>query len=323
MNKRILEYISMFAIPFLIALFAFSSLFHYRLVSLFAEALLIPSFALYSAFGISLVLLKEKYGKFKKIEMEVKERGGEKEANRPKKGDVLAEISILRFNRERKVFEKENYKVWVDKFTTVLDALIEIKERSDPTLSMRYSCRMGVCGSCGMVINGKPSLACETNIIRKMKGGKIEVMPIQAQPLVRDLVANFDDFFEKHKSIEPYLYRNDEKEQYEAKKEYKQSREELHRYLPFSYCIMCGLCLDACPVENSNPSFIGPQALAQVYRYYADSRDQNKKRIEIVDSKNGIWGCEFIGACSEACPKGVDPAYAIQLLKKEALLNED
>ena len=123
--------------------------------------------------------------------------------------------------------------------------------------------------------------------------------------------------------MNPYLYRKAVAEKYSAEKEYKQTRDQLDRFLPFSYCIMCGLCLDACPVVNTNPTFIGPQALSQAYRYYADSRDQaGVSRIENVDLVNGIWDCEFSDSCSKVCPKGVDPAFAIQLLKAEAIKND-
>jgi succinate dehydrogenase / fumarate reductase iron-sulfur subunit len=145
---------------------------------------------------------------------------------------------------------------------------------------------------------------------------------MQGHPLLKDLATDFDDFFEKHMSVQPRLYRIDAKEQYAAKKEYHQTREEVDRFLPYSYCIMCGLCEDACPRVNTNPNFKGPQALAKEYRYYADSRDQlGKKRLLDADRLDGVWGCEFAGACSKVCPKGVDPAAAIQLLKTELMSN--
>ncbi len=231
-------------------------------------------------------------------------------------------VKVKRFNNLEKRFDECTYKVEADKYSTVLGSLIKIKERLDPTLSVRYSCRMGICGSCGMVVNGKPVLACETNAFESITEKGIEVEPMQAQGMLRDLVVDLDEFFEKHKSVAPYLFREDKKEKYEAKEAYKQTKEELSKYLPYSYCIMCSLCLDACPVVNTNPEFIGPQALSQVYRYHEDSRDQKgSQRLESIDSVLGVWGCEFAGSCSKACPKGVDPASAIQLLKGEVVKN--
>jgi succinate dehydrogenase / fumarate reductase, iron-sulfur subunit len=231
-------------------------------------------------------------------------------------------FKVRRFNNQTKSLEENIYRYEADRLTTVLGALIDIKARKDQTLSMRYSCRMGICGSCGMVVNGKPSLACETNVFDVAKKGEVTIEPMQGHPLLKDLVTDFDDFFEKHLSVSPRLYRKDVKEQFAAKQEYKQTQEELDKFLPYSYCIMCGLCVDACPVVNTNPNFVGPQALSQAYRYYKDSRDQaDGKRIFEADTIEGIWGCEFAGACSKVCPKGVDPAAAIQLLKSDVMKN--
>ena len=216
-------------------------------------------------------------------------------------------------------FKESAYTVAADRFTTVLDALIHVKEKEDATLSMRYSCRMGICGSCAMVVNGKPSLACETNLL-SLGTDKVTVGPMEAHPLLRDLVTDFDDFFEKHRSVMPWLVRKDEKEKFRPEAEYRQTSREVDYYLPFSYCIKCGLCVDACPVSNVNASYAGPQALAQAYRYNSDSRDQGEKeRLEKLDTLDGAWGCEFLGACSVVCPKGVDPALAIQLLKLDLM----
>ncbi len=229
-------------------------------------------------------------------------------------------LKIKRFNPTLGAFDMHAYGVAANRFTTVLDALLDVKEKKDSTISMRYSCRMGICGSCGVVINGKPALACETNVLNNLKEDVIEVGPMQGHPLLKDLVDDFDDFFKKHASIDPHLSRKNATEQYSAKKEYKQTQEEIEKFLPYSYCIMCGLCMDACPVVNTNPNFIGPQPLSQVYRYHADSRDQaGTERIAKVDILEDLWSCEFAGACSKVCPKGVDPATAIQLMKGEAV----
>jgi succinate dehydrogenase / fumarate reductase iron-sulfur subunit len=229
------------------------------------------------------------------------------------------EIKVKKFDPEKPGFSVKTYRVTVDRFQTVLGALIEIKEKLDASLSMRYSCRMGICGSCAMVINGKPRLACEANIFLEQTS-VVEVEPMRGHPVLRDLVCDFDDFFRKHKSLKPWLLRKDEEEKFRAEKEYSQTSSELDYYLPFSYCIKCGLCVDACPVVNTNPVFFGPQALSQAYRYFADSRDEGgAQRLEDVDTLDKVWGCEFAGSCSKVCPKGVDPALAIQLLKIEVM----
>lgn len=227
-----------------------------------------------------------------------------------------AKVSINSFDYATEKFRQKDFKVKTGNHTTVLDALIDIKEFQDHTVSFRYSCRMGICGSCAMVINGKPVLACETPL--HMEKNDVKVEPMKGHPILKDLVTDFDDFFEKHKSVTPWIARHDMKEKFDNKKEYKQTDMQRDVYLPFAECIKCGLCLDACPVVNTNKNFIGPQALAQAHRYNTDSKDEGKrKRLEYLDSLDGAWGCEFSGSCSVVCPKHVDPALAIQLLKAE------
>jgi succinate dehydrogenase / fumarate reductase iron-sulfur subunit len=231
-------------------------------------------------------------------------------------------IVIAGFDIKSKEIKQKQYKVNINKYTSVLDAILDVKKAQDNTIALRYSCRMGICGSCGMVINGKPSLACETNFIKVAKNNVVTVEPMQAHPIVKDLVTDFKDFFDKHSSVEPHLIRENTKEQMTGKTPYDQKPDDTNKFLPYSYCIMCGLCNDACPVVNSNPEFLGPQALSQAYRYQMDSRDQSKDRLTAIDKLTGLWGCEFAGACSKACPKGVDPASAIQLLKMVSISDD-
>ena len=199
---------------------------------------------------------------------------------------------------------------------TVLSALLYAKEKLDHSIAIRFSCRMASCGSCGMKINGLPKLACYTQVA-ELGDGPVTVEPLDHYPLVRDLVTDFQGFFSKHQSIKPYMIRLDTSEQETSETEYVQSSLELEDYLQFSYCIKCGLCNAACPTLAADPHFMGPQALGQAYRYVADSRDEGaEERIKVLDSAHGIWRCHFAGACSFVCPKGVDPALAIQLLRK-------
>ena len=168
---------------------------------------------------------------------------------------------------------------------------------------MRYSCNMGICGSCGMVINGKPRLACETNVF-SLGSETIHVGPMEAHPLLKDLVTDFDEFFAKHRSVKPWLVRKDTEEKFRAEKEYHQTRAQVDYFLDFAHCIKCGLCVDACPVSNTNVHFLGPQALGQAYRYNSDSRDQGEEeRLDALDRMDGVWGCELarslLGGLSE------------------------
>ncbi len=206
------------------------------------------------------------------------------------------------------------FNVSYEKWTTVLDAILHVKQYLDHSIAVRYSCRQATCGSCGMVINGKPRLACFTKIT-ELNSNVVTVEPMQNFPIIRDLAVKFDRLFETHKKIKPFLIREDE-EITKQTKELKQSPEEVEQYIQFANCIKCGLCNSACPTMATDSSFVGPQALAQAYRYVADNRDKGKDdRLKIIDESHGIWRCHFAGSCSQVCPKGVDPAMGIQLLR--------
>lgn len=199
---------------------------------------------------------------------------------------------------------------------TVLDALLYIKENLDSTLAFRTSCRMAICGSCGMLINKYPHLACHTQI-EELKTKTVTVEPLPNLPVIKDLVVDLTPLFEKHRMVKPYIIRADISEMESPTAEFAQSPEELESFLQFTYCVKCGICISACPTSATDRQFLSPQALAQCYRYCADSRDDGEQeRLLLADSVNGIWHCHLAGACSDACPKGVDPALAIQLLKR-------
>ncbi len=224
-------------------------------------------------------------------------------------------LRISRFNPENNSTPTfAEFKVPVQKWTTVLEAILFVKQNIDHSVAVRYSCRQASCGSCGMRINGKPALACFTKI-SELKSNIVTVEPMHNFPIIRDLVVDFKQMFATHKKMKPYIMREDS-EITSGTKEFLQTPEEVEKYLQFSYCIKCGLCNSSCPTMATDTSFVGPQGLAQAYRYVADNRDEGKKeRLKIVDQSHGIWRCHFAGSCSNVCPKGVDPAMAIQLLR--------
>jgi fumarate reductase iron-sulfur subunit len=198
----------------------------------------------------------------------------------------------------------------------VLDALNHIKDHLDATLSYRWSCHMAVCGSCGMTINGEPKLSCHT-FLRDYRGGVIRVEPLDHFPIERDLVIVMDSFMDKLGSVKPWLIPKQDKPL--SSGEYLQSPGELGAFHQYTQCINCLLCYAACPQCGLNEDFVGPAALALAHRYNLDSRDGGKDaRAEVVASNEGIWECTFVGACSEVCPKHVDPAAAIQQTKISA-----
>lgn len=224
---------------------------------------------------------------------------------------------LLRISRSNPEAGEEGgfseFTVPYEKWTTVLDAILEAKKHLDHSVAVRYSCRQATCGSCGMMINGRPRLACFTKI-SELESETVTVEPMSNFPVIRDLAVRFDRLFGAHRSVRPYLMREDTEK--DSGKEYPQSPAELEQYIQFANCIKCGLCNAACPTMATDSSFLGPQALAQAYRYVADSRDKGKEsRLKVIDDSHGIWRCHFAGSCSQVCPKGVDPAMGIQLLR--------
>jgi fumarate reductase iron-sulfur subunit len=211
-------------------------------------------------------------------------------------------------------FEVPYRKEWV-----VLDALNHVKDHLDGSLSFRWSCRMGVCGSCGMMVNGEPKLTCGA-FLGDFLPGPIRVEPLRFFPVIRDLVVDIGDFLRKLGRVKPWLAR--ERERPLEQGEYRQTPEQLDAYKPFSMCINCLLCYAACPIYGLEPSFVGPAAIALAQRYNLDSRDQGSRvRDSILSGKGGIWECTFVGECSAVCPKHVDPARAIQQYKLTSALS--
>jgi fumarate reductase iron-sulfur subunit len=201
----------------------------------------------------------------------------------------------------------------------VLDALNYLKDQTDGSISFRWSCRMGVCGSCGMMINGTPRLSCSA-FLKEYYPGPVRVEPLANFPVERDLVVNLDDFMKKLKAVKPWIIRKEEKPVSEG--EYRQSPAELANFKQYSMCINCLLCYAACPVYGLQPDFVGPAALALAHRYNLDSRDEGQAlRKEVVFSHEAVWECTFVGECSVVCPKDVDPAGAIQQEKVAGALD--
>ena len=225
----------------------------------------------------------------------------------------IVELEVLRFNPETDSEPRfQRYSVPCMNEWVVLDALNHVKEAIDPTLSYRWSCHMAVCGSCGMMINGEPKLACKAFL--REYDGVIRVEPLANFPIQRDLVTVIDDFVNKLKRVKPYLIPKEEPP-VEAG-EFRQSPAELKRYKQYTLCINCMLCYAACPEYGLVPKFIGPAAISLAHRYNEDSRDGGREeRQQEIASNEGVWECSFVGACSEVCPEHVDPAGALQQIK--------
>lgn len=235
-------------------------------------------------------------------------------------------IEVFRYRPEENGRPQfDNYEVPYEPEWVILDALNYIKDNIDGSLSYRWSCRMGVCGSCGMMVDGDPVLTCAA-FCHKYAPGPVRVEPLTNFPVIRDLVIDFDDFVEKLGRVKPWIIREDENPSESAAgtaaasdAEYLQTPDQLADFKQYSMCINCMLCYAACPVYGIEPEFVGPAAIALGQRYNLDSRDAgNEDRRPVLASDEGIWDCTFVGECTDVCPKGVDPAGAIQRFKVES-----
>ncbi|WP_434353988.1 succinate dehydrogenase/fumarate reductase iron-sulfur subunit [Psychrobacter sp. HD31] len=218
---------------------------------------------------------------------------------------------------------------------SILDALLHIKDFYAPDLSFRWSCRMEVCGSCGMVVNGMPKLACSTfvrdyaqaKIADSKNNANIRIGALDQMPVEKDLVIDVDPFIKKLESISPYIVdatakpvAHTEPATKVKKQQNLQSPKQLAKFKKYSMCINCLLCYQACPQIGLNAEFLGPAASALAHRYNLDSRDKGAaQRYTVLNDSDGIWPCTFVGYCSEVCPKHVDPAGAIQQSKAAAI----
>jgi len=220
------------------------------------------------------------------------------------------QIECLRYHPEQdKEPRLQTYDVPYTDDMSLLQGLQYIKDHLDGSLTFRWSCRMAICGSCGVMINGVPSLGCHT-FLRDLGPGKVRVEPLTHFPIQRDLAIDQTDFLRKLESVKPWIINQTPKKPSDGA--HRQTPLQIDDYYQFSECINCLLCYAACPQYGLNPEFTGPAALTLLHRYNADSRDEGTaERMAVINGENGVWGCTLVSYCSEVCPKGVDPARAI------------
>ncbi len=226
-------------------------------------------------------------------------------------------IKILRYDAQEP--EKEpcftTYRVRVIPGLTVLTVLMRIRDEIDGTLAFRSSCRSAVCGSCAMVINGKIDLACRMQIA-SFGSETIILEPLPNLEIIRDLVVDMTPFWEAYEKIRPWLVRKSP----DPEKELPQSEEERARIDQYVNCILCASCYGACPVLSRDGSYLGPHAFAKLERFMADSRDERPSGfLETINDERGVWGCDTVLRCIDACPKEVRPTDSIVGLRKRLL----
>jgi fumarate reductase iron-sulfur subunit len=228
-------------------------------------------------------------------------------------------ITVTRFDPDVDAEPRtQSYEIPVRSEWKVLDALNFIKDQVDATLSHRWSCRMAVCGSCGMMVNGEPVLTCKKALADY--GESVEVAPLANFPVIRDLVVEMEGFMEKLESVKPWVIRA--KELALEAGPSRQTPQELEDFRQFSMCINCLLCYAACPVVANEPHFLGPAAIALGHRYNLDSRDEGAaERNQVFRGEGTVFSCSYANECSEVCPKHVDPAAAVNQAKFNAVID--
>ena len=201
---------------------------------------------------------------------------------------------------------------------TVLDALFQIQRNQDASLQFRCACRVGMCGTCAMTINGVPRLACKTGI-RTLEPGDVSVAPLQNLPVIKDLVVSLEPFFAQWKRINPALRTADPKKTelaiVRSDSRYMQSVESKRD------CITCGACYGACGVKSTSGEYLGPAAINRAYLRLMDPRDNGvDDRLRILnDERGGIWRCHTQFNCTAVCPKGITLTDTIGRLKRAML----
>jgi succinate dehydrogenase / fumarate reductase iron-sulfur subunit len=227
-------------------------------------------------------------------------------------------LKIWRYDAETGEKELKRYEVDAPDWVTLLDVLDIIKDRHDGSLAYRKSCRMMICGSCGMRMDGAAVLACKTRMYDIAKSGHEPVIaPMGNLPVIKDLVVDMDPFWEKIRAVKPWL---DPGYDEVAEKERIVAQQQVNVIHKEALCIMCGCCVSECNSMESDPEFLGPAALAKGFRFVGDSRDQTEvERLNELNGEHGIWDCTRCYFCNERCPKGVDPRDAIAKLGAESI----
>jgi len=244
-------------------------------------------------------------------------------------------LKVFRYMKEKKEPRYDSFPLDTEPGMSVLGALFEIQEKYDDSLAFRYSCRGAVCGTCAMLIDKVPRLACRTQISSLLDGSaamylapypeiersvpydpstEVLVEPLPHLPVIRDLVVDMTRFFAAYRAMQPVFKPWDTAPDRERTME----PSAVHNLEKYTSCILCAACYGACPVNAREQEYVGPAALAKLYRFHIDPRESGESsRLEIANTRSGWWGCEFHTNCTRVCPKGVPPSVAIGNAREE------
>ncbi|MEW5900119.1 MAG: succinate dehydrogenase/fumarate reductase iron-sulfur subunit [Acidobacteriota bacterium] len=212
----------------------------------------------------------------------------------------------------------EDFPYQLEEKKSLLEALMDVRNEQDCTLSFRYSCREAVCGSCGMVINGRFDLACRT-MLEALDSSLVVVEPLPNLEIQKDLVVDMTPFWRALEEVEPYLFPGKE----ELPREHLIEERAMEKIDQYINCIMCACCYSVCPVVSRDERYLGPAALARLYRFVKDPRDvRGLARWSRVNTSTALWGCDTVFKCNEVCPRYVRPADGIEGLRRKLVLSK-
>ena len=244
-------------------------------------------------------------------------------------------LKVYRYHDGMKEPRYDIFKLKSDPGMTVLGALFQFQQEFGDSIAFHYSCRGAVCGTCAMLINKLPRLACRTQVASLIKGElkiplspflaveetikwnpeeEILVEPLPNFPVIRDLIVDTTSFFNYYKFVEPVFKPTDKT----PEKERLMDPSAIPELELYTNCILCGACFGSCPIDGKNPDYLGPAALAKLYRFHIDPREEEgTDRLERANIPEGWWACEFYGNCRRVCPKGVPPLIAIAKAREQ------
>lgn len=230
------------------------------------------------------------------------------------------ELEVTLCRGDGKETYSETFIVPAQENQTILDIVAWVQQYKDPTLSYRFACRVGMCGSCAMMVNGEPRWTCRTHVNKVLDGNKLEIAPLRNLPVIKDLATDMDPFFEKWVKAEgvhrPTRTRDDAIDPIDPE---TKSRQTASAGIE---CINCSVCYAACDTVASNPDYLGPAALQRAWTLYNDAKNADKQAIlDAVSQSDGCLNCHSQGSCSKYCPNELDPMKAIAGLKRATALS--
>ena len=228
-------------------------------------------------------------------------------------------VKIRRYNPESGAPPRlETFKVEREERMNVLDVLSKIQSSLDPSLAFRHSCRVGMCGTCAMRVNGRNRWTCRTSV-DAFSNDILVIEPLPHYPVIRDLVVDMHPFFDDQRKIIPqFIPAKTDREDFAKISGNSRERREIDQHIE---CITCGSCYGECSLVETNKDYVGPAAINRAFTLVADSRDgAANARIDIINNHSGVWGCHTQFNCTEVCPVGISPTRAIQKLKRKEVL---